>query len=237
MTRQLALLLSVSCVAACGCASLGDFRRFFLTRCPATGPASEDRFDIHLEPVDMSAYYARLHDAAGGPLGIREVVRVNDGGVGWPIYHIGPIGRPGSKRVLIIAGIHGNEIAAPLAAVEILRDVKVNPELYGLVEIHLVAPANPVGLAHQSRYNAAGCDLNRDFGQFGTEEARAVRDVFEAVRPALLVSLHEGPQAGFFAYAFYETGISFETNIRIDLLLIIAAFGLNARIVRRSRRA
>jgi hypothetical protein len=197
MTRQLALLLSVGFVAAWGCASLGDFRRFFLTRCPATGPVREHRFDVHVEPVDMSAYYARLHEAAGG-LGIREVARVNDGCVEWPIYHVGPLGPPGTKRVLIIAGIHGNEIAASLAAVEILRDFRANREMYGPVEIHLVAPANPVGLAHQSRYNAAGCDLNRDFGQFGTAEARAIRDVFAAVRPALLISLHEGPQDGFF---------------------------------------
>lgn len=200
MTRQLALLFSVSCVAAFGCSSLGDFRRFFLTRCPATGPVREDRFDIHLEPVDMAAYYAELHVAASG-LDIREVARVNDGSVEWPIYHVGPIGPPGTRRLLIIAGIHGNEIAASLAAAEILRDLKANPELYGPVEIHLIAPANPVGLAHQSRYNAAGCDLNRDFGQFGTAEVRAVRDVFEAVRPALLMSLHEGPQDGFFVIA------------------------------------
>jgi hypothetical protein len=145
----------------------------------------------------MRVYYLRLNEVAGG-LGIRELARVNDGDTEWPIYHVGPIGPAGTRRVLIIAGMHGNEIAASLAAVEILRDFKANPGSYGAVEMHLVAPANPVGLAHQSRYNAAGCDINRDFGRFGTREAQAVRDVFDAVRPALLISLHEGPQRGFF---------------------------------------
>ena len=37
------------------------------------------------------------------------------------------------------------------------------------------------------------------------------------------------------AYLYYETGVSIETNIRIDLPLIYAAIALNAWIVFRSR--
>jgi hypothetical protein len=67
--------------------------------------------------------------------------------------------------------------------------------------MHLVAPANPVGLAALSRYNGAGCDVNRDFRHFRTPEAAAIRDVLDAVAPELVVSLHEGPQDGLYVIA------------------------------------
>jgi hypothetical protein len=55
-----------------------------------------------------------------------------------------------------------------------------------------------VGLAHGSRYNSLGCDINRDFAAFRTEEARAIREAISRVRPQLVIALHEGPQDGVF---------------------------------------
>jgi len=96
--------------------------------------------------------------------------------------------------------VHGNEIAGPLAAPRLLRELPTRPEYTG-VELHLVAPANPIGLEHLSRYNGAGCDVNRDFGRFRTAEASAIRDVIAAVAPMLILALHEGPQDGFHVVA------------------------------------
>jgi predicted deacylase len=187
-------------VTVASCTSVRQFRRFFLTRCPADGPTPETEFDLHLRPVPMDAYYEALSTFAAA-LPRRELGRIDDAGRAHPIYLLGPLGTAGGRRLLVVAGVHGNEIAASLAAPRILGDARDRPADYAGVELWLVAPANPVGLAHRSRYNAEGCDVNRDFGGFRTPEARAIREAFTANRPELVVALHEGPQDGFFVIA------------------------------------
>jgi len=54
-----------------------------------------------------------------------------------------------------------------------------------------------MGVLYGSRYNGDGCDLNRDFRDPRTYEARVIRDFIAAHPPSLIVSLHEGPQDGF----------------------------------------
>ena len=60
---------------------------------------------------------------------------------------------------------------------------------------------NAIGAAELSRFNADGYDINRDFIQFRTEEARLVRRVFDEFRPDFVLSLHEGPQDAAFMFA------------------------------------
>jgi hypothetical protein len=106
---------------------------------------------------------------------------------------------------LVVAGVHGNEVAGALAAPDILSDVRAHPEVYGSLDLHLIAPANPVGLMQGARYDAHGCDINRDFSAFETIEARAIRDVIEESNPDFILSLHEGPHEGFFVIATRST--------------------------------
>ena len=183
-----------------GCTQVRLFPRFFLTPCPAAGPVRETELTLHLEPVAAQASYDALAPAAAG-LPRRSVARVTYDGREFPIEHVGPAGTPGGRRLLVVAGVHGNEIAGSLAAPRILDDVRARPDAYAGVELHVLAPANPVGLANLSRYNAAGCDVNRDFGRFRTPEAVAIRTVLTSVAPELVVSLHEGPQDGFYVIA------------------------------------
>ncbi len=74
--------------------------------------------------------------------------------------------------------------------------------------IHLLAPANPVGLGHGSRYNSQGCDINRDFAAFRTIEADAIRTAIGQLRPRLVVALHEGPQDGLFVIGTQITPVA-----------------------------
>jgi len=99
------------------------------------------------------------------------------------------------QTVVILGGVHGNEHAGILAVPEILRRID-EPA----VRLVAVAPANPVGAAELSRYNADGFDINRDFMRFETPEGRAIRQVFEREQPDFVVSLHEGPQYGVFMF-------------------------------------
>jgi hypothetical protein len=190
----LVLVTLVACAPAC------TLSRRFLTACPASGPVRQTEFTLHLEPVAIDAYYDALA-ANGASFPRREVARVAAGGRELPIAHWGPMGTVGGHRLLVVAAVHGDEIAGSLAAPRLLGDLRDRPESYAGVEMHLLAPANPVGLAALSRYNGAGCDVNRDFRHFRTPEAAAIRDVLAAVAPQLVVSLHEGPQEGLYVIA------------------------------------
>jgi hypothetical protein len=193
-------LVLLALVVFSACTQLRQFRRFFLSRCPAEGPVQETEFKLHLTPVSMETYYRELLSSAGD-FPRREIVRIATDADEFPVYYFGPMGTPGSRRVLVIAGVHGNEIAGSLAAPRILRDLREHPTEYVGVEMHVIAPANPVGLKHLSRYNQQGCDINRDFGPFRTREASAVRAVLDQVTPELILSLLEGPHEGFFVIA------------------------------------
>jgi hypothetical protein len=172
----------------------------FLLACPAAGPVVETDLALYLEPVSLDAYYEEL-TAFAASFPMREVGRADRDGQPAPIYHFGPLGTVGGRRLLVVAAVHGNEISGSLAAPRLLRELRQDAESYEGVELHLIAPANPVGLHHLSRYDAAGCDVNRDFGRFRTPEAAAIRDVMAQVAPELVVAWHEGPQNGFYVIA------------------------------------
>ena len=209
-----ALLMTVTLIL--GCTQVRQFSRFYLTRCPEDGPTPEQEFDIFLSPVDLSGYLERLRGAARG-FSLRAIAEVPHTDRSWPIYHARRPGLSSDKRLLVVAGIHGNEVAGALAAPDILSDVLAHPEIYGGLDFHLIAPANPVGLMHGARYNAQGCDINRDFSAFETIEARAIRDVIEETNPDFILSLHEGPHGGFFVIATRSTPATFATAVATAL--------------------
>ena len=209
-----ALMAAVTLMPSC--TKLRQFDRFFLSECAEDGPNPEEEFDISLSPVDLSEYLESLRqEATGFSLDTIAEVPYKDGL--WPIYLASERGSKSGKRLLVIAGVHGNEVAGALAAPSILADIRAYPEVYGALDIDLIAPANPVGLIHGARYNAQGCDINRDFSDFGTIEARAIREVIDETRPDLILSLHEGPHDGFFVIATRSTPSLFAEAIAAEL--------------------
>lgn len=103
------------------------------------------------------------------------------------------------RTLLVLAGVHGDELAGILAVPSILE--KWSADDSARVRLVVITPVNSVGAARHSRHNAGGHDINRDFARFVTPEARIVRDVFDEVRPDFVISLHEGPQRGAFIFA------------------------------------
>jgi len=211
--RVSCVLLSVSIAA---CTPLRQFHRFFLTSCPEDGPAREEELEIVLAPIELSEYLAELRAAASG-LSVRPLVEVAHGDRTWPIQHIRRPAPDESRRLLVVAGMHGNEVAGALAAPEILEDLRAHQAVYEGVDLHLVAPVNPVGVGHGSRYQGDGCDINRDFEAFETLEAQALRELIEEVEPDLSLSLHEGPHAGFFVIATRSTPASLAPALAREL--------------------
>lgn len=95
------------------------------------------------------------------------------------------------------AGMHGDEPAGPLAALELLREGFFDAQPWSL------CPAlNPTGLVAGTRNNADGLDLNRDYLAFRSPEVIAHAAWLRSRPcPTLFASLHEDWEStGFYFY-------------------------------------
>ena len=81
----------------------------------------------------------------------------------------------GEKRIYLSSGIHGDEPAGPLAMHDLVRRDSW-PEN---AEIVLFPCLNPTGFRNNSRENAEGIDLNRDYLSLRASETRAHVELLE----------------------------------------------------------
>jgi predicted deacylase len=107
---------------------------------------------------------------------------VGRSGDGRPIELVHVAG-PG-PRVLVFGSMHGNEPAG-IAVVRALERAHPTADLW------LVPDLNPDGHAANTRENAHGADLNRDFVQFAQPETRVARSVIRRVRPRYTIWFHQ----------------------------------------------
>jgi len=110
----------------------------------------------------------------------------------------------GSDVVLIVATIHGNEPAGT-ALVEYLSDhLSRDGSLLEGRKIVLMPLANPDGMVRNSRLNARGVDLNRNFAADNRQnnerngltalsepEARVISQLISRYQPDRIVSIHQ----------------------------------------------
>jgi len=110
----------------------------------------------------------------------------------------------GGDVVLIMATIHGNEPAGTPLVHRLAEHVAAHPELLEGRQVVLVPVANPDGLARDTRHNARGVDLNRNFpaSNFSARESsgpralsepesRVIDDLLATYRPDRIVSIHQ----------------------------------------------
>lgn len=89
----------------------------------------------------------------------------------------------GSIPVLIISGIHGNEVSGVelgRAIVDSLLQTSLNPQLALLV----IPVANPDGYRARTRYNANTVDLNRNFATQNWQPENSAARLFSGTAPA-----------------------------------------------------
>lgn len=112
------------------------------------------------------------------------------------------LGNPRStKKVLLLAAMHGNE-QAPVKTLRALRDGK---PITG-ADIWVIPVVNPDGYAKNKRQNARKVDLNRNFSTgwkkqkgatysgkkaFSEPESRAIRDFVKKIKPRYTISFHQ----------------------------------------------
>ncbi len=96
-------------------------------------------------------------------------------------------------RILVLAGQHGSEPNPVWSAVSLMRKLASgnNRNLLRRCLFVVVPVANPDGFERRSRENAQGLDINRDWKNFRTLEARFVDSLIEKWKPHILIDLHE----------------------------------------------
>lgn len=194
---------------------LSLFAKYHLKRRVVDYPARETALGIVPLDLDLREYAARVRAYAGETFAVRTVAELDYEGERHPMLEVRFAPEGATRTLLILAGVHGNEHAGLLAVPPILdRLAAERPPVRCVV----VTPANPVGAAHLSRYNADGYDINRDFVRFYTPEARAIRDLLAQLSPNFVVSLHEGPQDAsfFFANRLVDRALALELLARME---------------------
>ncbi len=103
-----------------------------------------------------------------------------------------------ARRIYISAGIHGDEPAGPLAVLQLLQENRWPAD----ADIWLCPCLNPTGFPLNSRENAKGIDLNRQYLNPVAEETLAHIAWLEKQPPFdVCMCLHEDwESAGFYVY-------------------------------------
>jgi len=132
--------------------------------------------------------------------------RVGTQTIGYSVQHrpitLTVVGNPAAaKRTLFIGAIHGNE----RAGVAITNALRVSRPPAGVAYFVISLP-NPDGAAHNTRGNARGVDLNRNFpgwrwaprgtyysgtGALSEPESRVLYNAVRSIRPTAFVTYHQ----------------------------------------------
>lgn len=110
----------------------------------------------------------------------------------------------GPDVTFILATIHGDEPAGTPLVRRLSTYLRQNPEILNGRRVVLLRLANPDGLVHNSRFNARGVDLNRNFdaanrknsrqtglSALSEPESRAIRQIILEHKPDRIVSIHQ----------------------------------------------
>ncbi|MCS7034642.1 MAG: M14 family murein peptide amidase A [Phycisphaerae bacterium] len=113
----------------------------------------------------------------------------------------------GSSAVLILGGIHGDEVTSVDLTRKLMARLRERPELTAGKTVAIIEVANPDGYWRRTRTNARGVDLNRNFparnyrpgGPRGYNaasapasepETRAILAAIAELKPSLIISIH-----------------------------------------------
>jgi murein peptide amidase A len=107
------------------------------------------------------------------------------------------------KKLLICAGIHGNEPAAVETALQFIEKLSAEDNPYSSMNIVILPLLNPWGWSRDIRFNREGLDLNRDFAAFASQEALLIEAYLNGKDYDLIIDSHEDPDAsGFYLYQY-----------------------------------
>ena len=110
----------------------------------------------------------------------------------------------GPDTTFILSTIHGDEPTGTPLVQRLAEYLQQHPELLIGHTVVLLPVANPDGVAHKSRFNANGVDLNRNFAAdnrlnnkesgpvaLSEPETRAINRIIQQYNPDRIVSVHQ----------------------------------------------
>jgi predicted deacylase len=130
----------------------------------------------------------------------------------------------GSPVAVVLAGVHGDEVVGPLAALRLLDEL---PRVRRSGCVHVIPVVNPRGVSERVReFGRGGPDLNRLFPQGdGRSDAdrrvRAVWSTIERARPDVVFDLHADSRDAV-PYAILDRAVAFsgDRRRRLDAALL-----------------
>ena len=140
------------------------------------------------ETIDIQQVLEQIEQAVAGKNWVRQADF---------LAYCRPLAAP-RVRVYISTGMHGDEPAGPLAALQLLQDDAWPND----AAIWFCPCLNPTGFALTRRENADGIDLNRDYRDTQSAEVRAHKDWLQRQpRFDITLCLHEDWESnGFYVY-------------------------------------
>ena len=152
------------------------------------------------ETIDIRAVLGEIEDAAKQHGWTSEIFHTSET-FNWIALHRAPVSikNPQSPiRIYISTGIHGDEPAGPLAALKLLQENRWPAN----AEIFLLPCLNPIGFTRNTRENAGGLDLNRDYRHSKAPETLAhIAWLKRQPKFDLYLCLHEDWEShGFYLY-------------------------------------
>ena len=144
------------------------------------------------EVIALAARFAAAGHAAGFRLELFGEIE------GCPLFSLTKRSPGPRPRIYLSSGIHGDEPAPPQALLRLLEGGRLDARATWF----LCPLLNPAGLARGTRGNAGGIDLNRDYQNLRTVEARAHAGWLQR-QPLfdLTICLHEDWESqGFYVY-------------------------------------
>jgi hypothetical protein len=109
------------------------------------------------------------------------------------------------KRVLILAGLHGDETAGVDYVLTLLQRLGSTPAATILYDMDILPLVNPWGWVHAMPFTQAGIDVAADFNGFKSTEAKVLRRFLRAKRYDLVIDLRDDPGAAGFYLRQYGT--------------------------------
>ena len=171
---------------------------------------------------DPIAYTSEVENAAhAAGWTVRYLSPMEIGPRPW-FQRVAPDGDRASPRLYLSAGIHGDEIAGPLALLEMIR----RPGFFAGFDVTMFPILNPNGLALGVRTNRDEVDLNRDYRNSRSLEIKGhIESLLTLGRFDASMLLHEDYE-GIGAY-LYELNDTLDPGLGAK---IIAAMGLHVPI-------
>lgn len=175
--------------------------RYYINPCYYDKPIKQDDFPQQFLEIDLANYYEQIKGHTLPVfLKLDTLAQIDYKGVTFPVLVITNDVKQAKHRLLIFAGVHGNESGGTLAILKLLEDMHAFPSKYENWSIKIVTPVNPIGTMTMSRYNENGCDLNREVATSTQKGIVLQRKIIASFQPEIVVSLHEAPADGFFIH-------------------------------------